>query len=123
MVVHNRTRDAHCVAFRTVAQCCRIVVSADNVLFKPTGLPRWYPRKRPAAVALPFTHKLFQILGIDFIIVGTPKAVASINDQKSKNSSNLRRKEIIKWRGAMRTNLTKPMRTAPLMTLSQTPAY
>uniref|UniRef100_A0A7S4IL90 Uncharacterized protein n=1 Tax=Odontella aurita TaxID=265563 RepID=A0A7S4IL90_9STRA len=108
MVLHNRTRDAYFIAFRRVAPYCQVVERSDNILLDPTGLAHHYPRKRPADVALRLTHKLFHILEIDFTIAGTPNAAATFKDQPRKNSSNLRNKEIHKWRGTTRTKSNKP---------------
>mmetsp|Transcript_38313 Transcript_38313/g.114720 ORF Transcript_38313/g.114720 Transcript_38313/m.114720 type:complete len:222 (-) Transcript_38313:1766-2431(-) len=102
MGVHNRTRDAYFVALRTVASHCRVIESPDQILLKPTGLSRRHPRKRPADVAIRPTHKMCSLIGFDFTIAGTPRASATTKNQHRNNSSNLRRKEILKWGGTTR---------------------
>mmetsp|Transcript_38309 Transcript_38309/g.114710 ORF Transcript_38309/g.114710 Transcript_38309/m.114710 type:complete len:205 (-) Transcript_38309:1766-2380(-) len=103
MEVHNRTRDDHFVALRTVASHHRVIDSPDQVLIKRTGLSRRHPRKRPADVAIRLTHKMHSLMGFDFIIAGTPQASVATKNQHRNNSSNLRRKEILKWRGTKRS--------------------
>mmetsp|Transcript_29402 Transcript_29402/g.87192 ORF Transcript_29402/g.87192 Transcript_29402/m.87192 type:complete len:281 (-) Transcript_29402:401-1243(-) len=103
MRVHNQTCDTHCTAFKTIAPYCLIIEDHANVLLETIELSQQHPPKLPADVALSIENKPFYYTGVDFTVAGSPKAAASTKEQQRKNLSNLRSKEIMKWRRTANT--------------------
>lgn len=90
-----------------MAPWCGLVSSANDVLLELTGLSKAHSWKRLADVALGFADDHFSFLGIDFMIASSSRAAADPKQQQSENSSNLRKEEILKWRGTIRTKPNK----------------